>query len=1319
MLAVLIVVSWAVAMIPAAHAGRIINSVTLNGVSSVTVAPGANINAIVNVTTSGSDNNWESTGWRISTTAPGSVTCENHADHTSSGTYSETFGITAPATAGTYNAYFIAYSNDSCSNGATSAYSMVSAVIVVVPPTVSSINRASADPTAPATSVSWTVTFSTSVTGVDASDFALAASGVTGASITSVTGSGTTWTVTANTGSGGGTLGLNLVDNDSIVSGTTPLGGSGAGNGNFTGQVYTVVVPFACTQPANTPAGLNLTCVCDTFGRATLNPSTIFGANWIASTSDTTGILPSIVNPGYLRLTNNTGNNAKAATVPGIFPAAGNYISVEFRQYAYNGSGADGIAVTLSDYSVPAVPGAFGGSLGYAQRTGINGFAGGWIGVALDEYGNYQNPTEGRLGGPGFIRDSVGARGSGSGSSGYNWLGGTATLAPQIDNNASATPSLGYYYQVIVDARNEPSSTAVAVNRDTGGGYTPLISIPNVYTAATAQGFTQAPVPTNWQISFTGSTGGSTNIHEIGALRICASTIWPPSGGTASGFNAVDEAYGNASVAPRVPVQNYLNGHIYMKVAGTPFKLNVAALANNQIQTAYVVTGSKSVTVKLVDNSDGACVLDSTQPGYCNATCTGKTAVTGGSQTLTFVPADQGQKQSTDFTLNSAYKNLAAIISDGTVTACSTDAFSVRPLSVATVTSSNATNAGTTGTPIFKAGSDNFSLTATVPGVTGAPAGTLNGYTGVLKINNATLQVIAPATFAGAVAGTFPAATSASPSSTATGNFTYSEVGAFRLPGYNPATDLTSRRGVFDGVDTLNECTTPGLTPGQCDALRAATWTGVDSISTKGDCILDSYRNTRDTGGTFATNVNFGKFGCTFGLAATTAGFGRFVPDHLTLISAQTKQRSDIAAAYAMTRETTGSVAVGTTQLTVADATDFSVGDAVVVLGAGAAGRDLVTSITAAAGNVLTLSAPAATGVADAPVFERLGFTYMDEPLQLALSLEARNATGAKTRNYDSAIGLAKLDNSSLTGTANNSWGLSGVVSNLYGAANCRALFSGVNTSYSPAGCAPAGAPAAPYAAGAARVSPSSVGVVAWTEGAASLTTNVTLKRATVPDGAFDFANGTFALGIWPRDGDGITLLGANDGLSLLNAAKSLDTDAAAGADVVAVGVADMRFGRMRFSNVYGSELLDLSLPMEVQYWNWNASGGAFARNVLDSGTALVNSGAGTTNFGLSNYRRALAAGETSLLPAAVVTFSNGAASMRLSRPGVGNSGSVRVCADLDAVAGSGDTTCAAAGLVANKPYLQGGAAFNIDPSADVTFGTYKSGPVIYMREGY
>ncbi|MCS7045072.1 MAG: hypothetical protein NZO58_01820, partial [Gemmataceae bacterium] len=109
------------------------------------------------------------------------------------------------------------------------------------PPVVDSIVRADGNPTN-AASVQFTVTFSENVTGVDASDFTLTTSGVSGASITSVTGTGATRTVTVNTGTGSGTIRLDVVDDDTIVDGAgNKLGGTGAGNGDFTtGEVYTI-----------------------------------------------------------------------------------------------------------------------------------------------------------------------------------------------------------------------------------------------------------------------------------------------------------------------------------------------------------------------------------------------------------------------------------------------------------------------------------------------------------------------------------------------------------------------------------------------------------------------------------------------------------------------------------------------------------------------------------------------------------------------------------------------------------------------------------------------------------------------------------------------------------------------------------------------------------------------------------------------------------------------------------------------------------------------------------------------------------------------
>jgi hypothetical protein len=110
------------------------------------------------------------------------------------------------------------------------------------PPAVLSSLRA--DPTVSA-SVHFTVTFSEAVTGVDAADFALATSGVTGAMITDVSGSGSIYTVTINTGIAGstdGTVRLDVVDDDSIRDVfSNPLGGLGEGNGNFSlGESYTI-----------------------------------------------------------------------------------------------------------------------------------------------------------------------------------------------------------------------------------------------------------------------------------------------------------------------------------------------------------------------------------------------------------------------------------------------------------------------------------------------------------------------------------------------------------------------------------------------------------------------------------------------------------------------------------------------------------------------------------------------------------------------------------------------------------------------------------------------------------------------------------------------------------------------------------------------------------------------------------------------------------------------------------------------------------------------------------------------------------------------
>jgi hypothetical protein len=118
--------------------------------------------------------------------------------------------------------------------GPSSTFTVDNSVAAVL-----SINRRTAASTS-ASSVLFDVTFSEAVTGVDRTDFALALSGATGI-ISAITGSGASYAITVANVSGVGTLGLNLVDNNSITDAFGgALGGQAPGDGSFTGQVYNV-----------------------------------------------------------------------------------------------------------------------------------------------------------------------------------------------------------------------------------------------------------------------------------------------------------------------------------------------------------------------------------------------------------------------------------------------------------------------------------------------------------------------------------------------------------------------------------------------------------------------------------------------------------------------------------------------------------------------------------------------------------------------------------------------------------------------------------------------------------------------------------------------------------------------------------------------------------------------------------------------------------------------------------------------------------------------------------------------------------------------
>jgi hypothetical protein len=112
-------------------------------------------------------------------------------------------------------------------------------VLDVTMPIVSSIVP-SASPTN-ADTITFTITFSEAVAGVDLNDFMLAKTGTATGTLSSISGSGSTYTITVTDVLGEGALGVNLVDDDSVTDvSANPLGGLGQLNGSFAGTICTI-----------------------------------------------------------------------------------------------------------------------------------------------------------------------------------------------------------------------------------------------------------------------------------------------------------------------------------------------------------------------------------------------------------------------------------------------------------------------------------------------------------------------------------------------------------------------------------------------------------------------------------------------------------------------------------------------------------------------------------------------------------------------------------------------------------------------------------------------------------------------------------------------------------------------------------------------------------------------------------------------------------------------------------------------------------------------------------------------------------------------
>ena len=187
--------------------------------------------------------------------------------------------------------------------------------------------------------------------------------------------------------------------------------------------------------------------------------STTIDPNWVFAGSGYTPNLTSGVSDtagdGWLRLTSTGSNQATSAYYNQAFTSANATVYAKFDFASYGGTGADGLTFFLFDGSKSFNVGAYGGSIGYAQKTvaggggaNINGMNGGYLGVALDEYGNFSSASEGRVGGlggtTGLVPDSIGVRGPGQDLNGYAFLGAlsrTARFCSTIGIESSQAPT--------------------------------------------------------------------------------------------------------------------------------------------------------------------------------------------------------------------------------------------------------------------------------------------------------------------------------------------------------------------------------------------------------------------------------------------------------------------------------------------------------------------------------------------------------------------------------------------------------------------------------------------------------------------------------------------------------------------------------------------------------------------------------------------------------------------------------------------------------------------------------------------------------------
>jgi hypothetical protein len=262
---------------------------------------------------------------------------------------------------------------------------------------------------------------------------------------------------------------------------------------------------------------------------------------------------------GFLELTDASNDQAGAVLYEQPLPTA-NGLHISFQQWQYGGQSvfqgqvipADGISFFLVDGTASlTAPGAFGGSLGYAQKIPDDNLANpfvpgvnqGYLGIGFDVLGNYFGDWEHRGNGcsqrspagtifripaPGV--NMVTVRGPGNGDDGYCWLTATTSNTGTTSPWPSTLPGLLHGPLTALPPNVTPAQAA-ALLAPSGRTITIDISPDPVVTisvdfndgAGPRQVLTFSgpePAPATFKFGFAASTGAFTDVHLIRFVNI-------------------------------------------------------------------------------------------------------------------------------------------------------------------------------------------------------------------------------------------------------------------------------------------------------------------------------------------------------------------------------------------------------------------------------------------------------------------------------------------------------------------------------------------------------------------------------------------------------------------------------------------------------------------------------------------------------------------------------------------------------------------------------------------------------------------------------